>query len=229
MFKSGGIPTESLGFSKFAVMLPPMRLIAWFLVLAILFLVGWMVWGGGWEARFNLEGSVAWLRSAGPWAWAAGMGLLVADLVLPVPGTVVMSALGFIYGPMLGGLIAGAGSMAGGVAGYAVGRCFGEKTARRWLGDIDYEKGRLLFGRGGGWLVALSRALPILPEVMACTAGLVRMPFRKFLLALACGSLPMGFLFAAIGAAGRDAPGWAMALSLIIPALLWALARKWRV
>jgi membrane protein DedA with SNARE-associated domain len=99
--------------------------------------------------------------------------------------------------------------------------------ARRWLGDRDYEKGRLLFERGGGWLVALSRALPILPEVMSCTAGLVRMPFRRFVAALACGSLPMGFLFAFIGAAGRDAPGWALIFSLAVPAILWALARKW--
>lgn len=204
-----------------------MRLLVWFLALAILFLVCWMIWGGGWESRFNLEGSIAWLQSAGPWAWAAGIGLLVADLFLPVPGTVVMSALGYIYGPWLGGLIASLGSMAGGLAGYGIGRCFGEKTARRWLGDLDYEKGRLLFGRGGGWLVALSRALPILPEVMACTAGLVRMPFRKFVVALACGSLPMGFLFAAIGAAGHDAPEWAVLFSLLIPAGLWALARRW--
>jgi uncharacterized membrane protein YdjX (TVP38/TMEM64 family) len=221
--------TVFLGFLSIAGMFLPMRLFVWFLALAILFLIAWMIWGGGWEARFDLEGSVAWLRNAGPWAWAAGMGMLVADLVLPVPGTVVMSALGFIYGPWLGGLIACAGSVCGGLAGYAVGRCFGEKTARCWLGDKDYEKGRSLFGRGGGWLVALSRALPILPEVMACTAGLVRMPFRKFVLALVCGSLPMAFVFAAIGAAGHDAPAWAMVFSLLLPAALWAIARKWWV
>lgn len=204
-----------------------MRLMAWFLVLAGMCLIAWMISGGEWEARFTLEGSIAWLNGAGPWAWAAGMGLLVADLFLPVPGTVVMSALGFIYGPWLGGLVAAAGSMAAGLAGYGIGRCFGEPMARRWLGDRDYEKGRQLFARGGGWLIALSRALPILPEVMSCTAGLVRMPFRRFVVALACGSLPMGFLFAAIGAAGRDAPGWALIFSLAVPAILWALARKW--
>jgi uncharacterized membrane protein YdjX (TVP38/TMEM64 family) len=210
-----------------AAIVPPMRLLYWFMALAGLFLVSWMIWGGGWEARFSLEGGIAWLQSTGPWAWAAGIGLLVSDLFLPVPGSVVMSALGYIYGPWVGGLIAAAGSMAGGLAGYGFGRCFGESMARRWLGDRDFEKGRLLFGRGGGWLVALSRALPILPEVMACTAGLVRMPFRKFVVALACGSLPMGFLFAFIGAAGREAPSWALLFSLIVPAGLWALARKW--
>jgi uncharacterized membrane protein YdjX (TVP38/TMEM64 family) len=204
-----------------------MRLVLWFLALAALVLAGWLWWGDAWESRFSFDGSVARLESAGPWAWAAGIGLLVSDLFLPVPGTVVMSALGLIYGPWLGGLVAAAHRSGGGLAGYGLGRCFGERFARRWLGDLDYERGRILFGRGGGWMVALSRALPILPEVIACTAGLVRMPFRKFLTALACGSLPMGFLFAAIGAAGRDAPGWAMVASLAIPACLWAVTKRW--
>jgi uncharacterized membrane protein YdjX (TVP38/TMEM64 family) len=216
-----------LGSGLIAAMLQPMRLFIWFMALAVFFLILWIIWGGGLESRLSLEGSVAALQGTGPWAWAAGIGLLMSDLLLPVPGTVVMSALGFIYGPWLGGIIAAAGSMAGGLAGYGLGRCFGETKARRWLGDLDFEKGRLLFGRGGGWMVALSRALPILPEVIACTAGLVRMPFRKFVMALACGSLPMGFLFAAIGAAGHDAPGWALLISLVLPAALWALARKW--
>lgn len=206
-----------------------MRLLAWFSGLSALLLATWLLWGEVWEVRFTMDGAVVWIEGAGPWAWAAGIGLLAADLVLPVPGTVVMSALGYMYGPLAGGLAAAAGSMLAGLGGYGIGRLVGERAARRLLGSLDYEKGRVLFARGGGWLVALSRALPILPEALACTAGLVRMPFARFLGALACGSLPVGFLFAGIGAAGRGAPGWALAFSLLVPALLWAAARRWRV
>ena len=187
-----------------------------------------MIWGGGWEYHFSFEGSVRWLESSGPWAWAAGILLLASDLVLPVPGTVVVSALGYIYGTVLGGVIATAGLMTAGLLGYGLGRLFGERLARRWLGDHDFETGRKLFESGGGWVVALSRSLPILPEVISCTAGLVRMPFRRFVTALACGSVPMGFLFAAIGKTGHDAPGWAIVLSLVIPALLWLVAARMR-
>lgn len=201
-----------------------MRLIWFFLTLAALVLGSWAVWGGGWESQFTLDGSVRWLEDAGPWAWAAGIALLVGDLALPLPSTVVISALGYIYGTLLGGMIAGVGLMAAGMAGYGVGRMCGERLARRWLGDADFEKGRSLFTRGGGWVVALSRALPILPEVVSCSAGLVRMPFRKYAGSLACGSIPMGFIFAAIGSAGHDAPGWAVGLSLVVPGVLWATA-----
>lgn len=205
-----------------------MRLALWFLALAVVILGTWMLWGGGWESHFSFAGSVRWLERSGRWAWAAGILLLASDLVLPVPGTVVISALGYIYGTFSGGVVASVGLMAAGLLGYGAGRLFGEKFARRWLGDRDYEAGRKLFENGGGWLVALSRALPILPEVISCTAGLMRMPFRRFAIALACGSVPMGFLFAAIGTTGRDAPGWAFALSLVIPALLWLVAGRLR-
>lgn len=203
-----------------------MRLLWFFLILAALVLATWMIWGAGWESRFTLEGTIHWLESAGSWAWAAGIGLLLADLLLPIPGTVVISALGFVYGTVAGGLIASAGLIAAGLAGYGLGRLFGEGLARRWLGDRDFEKGRKLFSNGGGWVVALSRALPILPEVVSCMAGLVRMPFNRFLTSLICGSLPMGFVFAAIGQAGHGAPGWAFALSLIVPGVLWAIAGR---
>lgn len=203
-----------------------MRLALWFLALAVLVLGSWMIWGGGWSDQFTFAGSVRWLESTGPWAWAAGWSLLVGDLVLPVPGTIVISALGFLYGTLVGGTIATAGLMTAGIAGYGLGRLCGEGFARRWLGDRDYEKGHRLFSNGGAWVVALSRTLPILPEVISCTAGLVRMPFPRFVLALACGSVPMGFLFAAIGYAGHEAPGWAFGISISLPALLWWVASR---
>ncbi|MFC7339473.1 TVP38/TMEM64 family protein [Haloferula chungangensis] len=202
-----------------------MRLLGWFVMVSLVMLGIWLGFGSAWEERFSLSGAVAWLESSGSWAWLAGIGLLVSDVLLPVPGTVVMSALGWIYGPMVGGLFAAMGSICAGLVAYAVCRAMGERVARRILGDLDFDNGRMLFGRGGAWMVALSRALPILPEAIACTAGLVGMPFGRFFGALVCGSVPMGFLFAWIGGEGRDAPGWALGFSLVVPAILWGLAR----
>ena len=47
--------------------------------------------------------AVLMLRKYDAWAWAAGIALIWADLVLPVPQTVVIAALGIIYGTVLGG------------------------------------------------------------------------------------------------------------------------------
>jgi uncharacterized membrane protein YdjX (TVP38/TMEM64 family) len=54
-------------------------------------------------------------------------------------------------------------------------------------------------------------------------AGLTRMPATAFFAALACGSIPFGFAFAAIGHAGVDRPLIAIALSALLPPILWAV------
>ena len=203
-----------------------MRLALWMIVLAALVLGAWAVWGEGMERGFTLEGTVDWLEAGGPGAWWKGWLLLVSDVVLPVPGTVVMSGLGWVYGWVRGGVVAAAGSFAAGSCAYGLCRLLGEKGARFLLGERDLERGRRWFEKGGGLLVAVSRSLPILPEIVACTAGLVGMPWRRFAPALACGSLPIGFLFAAVGAAGHEAPFAALVASLVLPALLWWLARR---
>ena len=49
--------------------------------------------------------TVLMLRKYDAWAWAAGVALICADLVLPVPQTVVIAALGIIYASVLGVLL----------------------------------------------------------------------------------------------------------------------------
>jgi len=201
------------------------------LVSAALVLLGaiapYLIWGEALEAAFSVEGARAWMAGYGAGAGLAGVGLLVADLLLPIPSTLVMSALGLAYGAWVGGLYAAAGTMLAGLVAYGLSRWLGRPLARRLAGEEGLRRGEELFERGGAWLVAGSRCLPILPEAVACLAGLHRMPFRTFLLALACGSVPTGFLFAAIGALGQAEPAWALGLSVIFPVALWLAARRW--
>jgi len=201
------------------------------LVSAALVLLGaiapYLIWGEALEAAFSVEGARAWMAGYGAGAGLAGVGLLVADLLLPIPSTLVMSALGLAYGAWLGGLYAAVGTMLAGLVAYGLSRWLGRPLARRLAGEEGLRRGEELFERGGAWLVAGSRCLPILPEAVACLAGLHRMPFRTFLLALACGSVPTGFLFAAIGALGQAEPAWALGLSVIFPVALWLAARRW--
>ena len=42
--------------------------------------------------------AVSHLRDHDAWAWALGIGLIWADLILPVPQTAIIAALGIIYG-----------------------------------------------------------------------------------------------------------------------------------
>jgi uncharacterized membrane protein YdjX (TVP38/TMEM64 family) len=190
-------------------------------------IIPFMIWGDALETAFSVQGARTWMAGYGAGAGVAGIGLLVADILLPIPSTLVMSALGLTYGPLVGGLYAATGSALASLIAYGLSRWLGRPLAIRIAGEAGLREGETFFASGGAWLVACSRCLPILPEAVACLAGLNRMPFRTFLLAVLCGSLPMGFVFAAIGALGQDDPAWALALSVVVPALLWLGARRW--
>ncbi|MBA4055518.1 MAG: hypothetical protein C0490_12455 [Marivirga sp.] len=203
-----------------------MRLLLLFLGLAAIVLMVFFIWGESLMAMFTQEGTIAWLNQYGYLAWAAAVVLLMADLLLPLPATLIMAALGYFYGPLIGGLISACGSFMAGSLGYWLCWFLGEKAAIKLLGKKDFERGRKLSGNVGGWVVALSRWLPVFPEVIACMAGLTRMPPRYFHTALLCGSLPLGFTYAYVGAAGATYPGLAIGLSAGLPPLIWWIVRS---
>jgi uncharacterized membrane protein YdjX (TVP38/TMEM64 family) len=189
--------------------------------------VPFAIWGDRLDAIFSLAGTQRWITSHGSWAWLAGLLLITSDIILPVPSTIIMSALGLIYGWWQGGLLASAGAFFAGIIAYAACRWLGRPAALWLAGQHALEKGESLFRRHGGWLVALSRWMPVLPEAIACLAGLVRMDLRTFSLALACGCVPVGFAFAAIGAVGKSSPSLAVGLSACLPLGLWLVSKRW--
>lgn len=203
-----------------------MRFLLIFVGLAAVVLASFFLWGENLMNTFTQEGSILWLNRYGVWAWSAGIALLIADLLLPIPATLVMAAIGYLYGPLLGGMISALGSFLAGSLGYWLCRLMGERVARRLLGEKDFTRGRRMSGGIGGWIVVLSRWLPVFPEVVACMAGLTRMPSRYFHIALACGSVPLGFTYAFVGFTGIDHPAIAIGLSAGLPPLIWLVIRK---
>ncbi len=196
------------------------------LAIALLIVAPFALWGDRLEAFFSGDGTLDWFRSFGGWAWAAAIGLMLADILLPIPGTAVMAAMGIIYGPVWGGLISAAGSILAGALAYGI--CRTVKRERvLWLTSADgMERIEYLFERWGGWLVAASRWLPVLPEMVAILAGLAAMPARTFLPALACGSVPLGFAYATAGHLGADRPAVTLIVAALAPLGLWFVFRK---
>lgn len=203
-----------------------MRFLAATVLLALLLCLPFLIWGESFEQWFTGDAALEWIRGWGAWGWLAVIGLLMSDLVLPIPATPVLSAAGYLYGPLAGGLIGACGSFLSGMAGYGLCRGFGQKVARFFASEEELARHQALFDGSGPWLVAVSRWLPLLPEVISCLAGVARMPLKIFAIALACGSIPMGFTFAAIGAAGQEYPKLAIALNVIVPPLLWLVAKR---
>lgn len=202
------------------------RLLLLALALAVLVALPALLLGDFFAGLFAAEGPAEWLRSTGGWAWAAAIALMASDIALPVPSKPVMAALGVVYGPIVGGVVAAAGDVAAGVIGYGVGRAFGPAVARRLAGADSLAEAERLLERRGGWIVAASRWLPVLPETVSMLAGLARMPFRKFMLALLCGAVPQGFAFAAFGHVGAEAPVLTLMIAALAPLALWPVVAR---
>lgn len=209
-----------------------MRLIGLFILICCIVTVPFIIWGDWFDSLFG-ENGVETLKSYGDWAWLAGLGLLVFDLILPVPATAVMGALGVIYGSLIGGLIGSLGSVTAGIVAYWLCRLLGRPVALKISGEVEMERVSSFNGNKQGLVhsgiaVAVSRWLPVFPEALACMAGLVRMPFSVFLLALICGSVPLSFVYAGLGSylgASAIVICALLPLALFLPAS-WIVRRK---
>src|SRR5262245_57525 len=169
--------------------------------------------------------AVLMLRKYEGWAWALGIALIWADLVLPIPQTAVIAALGIIYGTLLGGLLGSLGLITSGLLGYVLMLTSTRRFVQRFIGPRSLHKMESLFDRGGAWAIVLTRSLPYsIPEAMVFLAGLAGMPMGKFIAALTIGSMPTAFAFAAIGAGWADQPILALVVSYVLPILLLPIA-----
>jgi uncharacterized membrane protein YdjX (TVP38/TMEM64 family) len=165
------------------------------------------------------------LREYKSWAWAVGIALILADLVLPVPQSTVIAALGIIYGTLLGGLLGSLGLVTSGLLGYGLMLTSARRFVHRFVGPRSLHKVESLFDQGGAWAIVLTRSLPYsVPEALVFLAGLAGMPMKKFTVALTIGSVPTAFAFAAIGAGWADQPIMALLVSYVLPILLLPVA-----
>jgi uncharacterized membrane protein YdjX (TVP38/TMEM64 family) len=165
------------------------------------------------------------LRQYGSWAWAFGIALIWADVLLPVPQTSVIAALGIIYGTLIGALVGSFGLITGGLLGYALMLTAARRHVPRLVGRQSLHKLERLFDQGGAWAIVLTRSLPYsVPEAMVFLAGLAGMPAAKFAAALAIGSVPTAFVFAAMGAGWAHQPVLALIASYVLPIFLLPVA-----
>lgn len=159
---------------------------------------------------------------------ALEIGVLAADLLLPVPSSFVATLGGAELGIVAGTACAWLGMTLGSLAGWWLGHTAGHKA----LSGIDAHERAALERRQhrfGPLLVVLSRPVPLVAEAAAILAGASGMRWRDFLAAAASGNLAIALLWTAVGAAGRSSDSLPLALtwSLIIPvAIAWLVARR---
>ncbi|ETX09110.1 TVP38/TMEM64 family protein [Candidatus Entotheonella palauensis] len=143
-----------------------------------------------------------WLQSAteqeGLTALILGT-LLAADVLLPIPSSVVSTAAGALHGLWLGTLVSTAGMTLSCAIGYWLGASAGRRVATRLIGPVSLRRCEELHQRGGDWMIVVARSIPVLAEASTFYAGMGRMRLKRFISLSAFSNLGISLVYAAFG------------------------------
>jgi uncharacterized membrane protein YdjX (TVP38/TMEM64 family) len=169
-----------------------------------------------------LSDPTPWMKHGGILAATIGVGLLIADVVLPVPSSIVMVAHGALFGVLWGTILSLIGSVGAAVFGFAIGRR-GGKLLERVVTPAERERASSILERWGTLAIIVTRPVPLLAETVAIMAGASSMSWRAIVLASIAGSLPPALLYALTGAAVADLQNTALmfGIVLLVAGLFW--------
>lgn len=156
-----------------------------------------------------------WLERGGAAAGALGFALLVADVFLPVPSSLVMIAHGAFFGVAAGTLLSLAGSVAAAWVGFFVGRRGGPWLERVIPADERAEV-EALVARWGKLAVLVSRPVPLVAETVAVAAGASAMGWGELSAAASLGSIPAALLYAVTGATAARLDSFLLVFGLVM-------------
>lgn len=156
------------------------------------------------------------------------VGVLAADLLLPVPSSMVATLGGAHLGIAIGTACAWLGMTAGAMAGWWLGHTAGAASLSRLTAE-EQERLRRQQRRYGPLAVVLTRPLPLVAEAAAIMAGAAGMGWRDFLVAAGSGNLAIAIVWSVAGAIGRQADSlqWVLVGSLAVPVVItWLVLRR---
>jgi len=175
----------------------------WSLAIGIAFTL-LMMFLAAWAMGFDIEGAPPMPAKAGPLAAITGIALLIADVFLPIPSSLVMIAHGALFGTLIGTSLSLIGSVLSALTGFAVGRA-GTNAIRRIVSPAEHEYASSLLQKWGATAVALTRPVPILAETVAILAGSSQLTWTQTAIAAAAGSIVPSVVYAWAGANARNA------------------------
>jgi len=131
-------------------------------------------------------------------AAAIGSGLLVLDVIFPIPASIIMGINGQLFGVAMGTVVSLFGTMAAAITGFSLGRN-GGALLDRFVKPDERARADKILKRWGPLAIIVLRPVPMLAETITILAGTSGMSWRTFLLSALVGSVPMCYLFALAG------------------------------
>lgn len=175
-----------------------------------------------------MQDPTAWMSGQTKWVAASvGVGLLIADVFLPIPSSLIMIAHGALFGIPMGAALSLLGAMGATWLGFGLGRRGGQ-TLSRLVTDKEKMRADALLKKWGAMAILITRPIPLLAETVAILAGASPMRWGIMSIAAFAGSIPEAFLYAVTGATAKGFGSSALMFGAVITiaGIFW-FAGKW--
>jgi len=200
-----------------------------FIVLLLLAMLLLFLAAQAMQLPFLAEDTAFLLQQQKGTAAALGVGLLLIDVVAPVPSSVVMLANGMLFGVVLGTALSMVGGGGAAAIGFWLGRS-GGRAGRRWFGVEALNRANAFFQKHGMMAVILSRPVPILAETVTVVAGISGMRAGTFFSAALLGLLPTALIYGLAGAyaLALDSGLYVFLAVMALAGVTWAVGLRGR-
>jgi len=195
------------------------------LAAAVLFLWPWMRQSGRHLAALTPNDIHSFVHLWGPWSAAGSIFLMVLHSILPIPAEFIGIANGMMFGPWLGVAITWVGAMLGAVLSFALARWLGMPVVRRILSPERLRHVERISAHPTSLL--LVRLVPVISfNLVNYAAGLLGVPWRRFVWTTAIGILPLTIVVVVAGDRLATA-AWRVWTAVIVGGIALWIALRW--
>jgi uncharacterized membrane protein YdjX (TVP38/TMEM64 family) len=160
------------------------------------------------------------VESAGPWAVAVSIGLMILHSFVPFPSEFITLTNGLVFGFAKGVVVTWVGAMAGAVMAFGLARSLGRPFVMRRLSKEREDRLEEWVARIGADTLLVGRFIPAISfNLMNYAAGLAPVSWWTFIWTTGVGILPLTILMVWAGGSLDNIPLWAWVL-LALAALL---------
>ncbi len=165
------------------------------------------------------------LQTQGIGTALTSIGLIVLDVFLPIPASLIMIVNGALFGVILGTIISLIGGVGAAITGFLLGKQSQHWGIERFVPEAQWRAAREMFMQWGMVAVIATRPVPLISETMVIVAGASGMSYKQLLIASFAGYLPIAVLYAVTGsmAVGFDSAVWSFGLVMVMATLFWLL------
>lgn len=182
-----------------------------------------------WWPHFSLDSILDMVRSAGPWAAAVSIGLMILHAFVPFPSEFLTVTNGMVFGFAWGIAVTWIGAMSGAALAFGLARALGRPFVLKMLSEEQERRLDEWIDRLGTDSLLIGRFIPAISfNLMNYVAGLSPVSWWTFLWTTGLGILPLTILIVGAGGSIDEIPPRAWALLALSALLLVAIVHGFK-